>query len=359
MISIHSNNDWIRPFVPRLFKVREIGSLTDTSSGSIAALALDRTLPETLDRILLVRERYQHTMVYLCEPMAAVAGEPVLASLLREAAPDVMVFSDYLFDHEPANHRQISNWFCEHDNIYASAWGSNILGHLQPDRQHKQFYFDALLGNRRPHRDFVHESWQHSDFRNSILLTYYQQDARRGIYDVPFTATGHDSDPSGTSLMDYTLATPIQEPEQPPRCLETLMIIPVTIYNNAWYSIITEGFTAHIGTRLTEKTAKALVSERVFVYFGAPHDLARMRRLGFRTFDGIIDESYDAVTNDQDRWHAAWQQVEWLCQQDPLVIQAATQDIRSHNRAVFLNTDWHSNLRQHLRDMIAQWKPRT
>lgn len=350
MISIHSNNDWVRPFVPRMFKIRQVAPLTEDSSGSIAALTLDQTLPECLDWISSVRQRYQHTIVYLTEPMYSVDGEPLLARLLREAADNVMIFTDYLLDDVPANYRQISNWFCEHENIYATDWGNHILDTVNQDRTEKQYRFDALLGSKRPHRDFVYESWQNSRFRDSILLTYYQHDPRQGIYDVAFTA--HSSSHEAGSLMDYTLATPIKQSNQPPRNIETLMIIPVTIYNNAWYSIITEGFIDHIGTRLTEKTAKALVSQRMFVYFGAPNDLARMRRLGFRTFDGIIDESYDDITHDADRWQAAWKQVEWLCEQDPLIIQAASKDIREHNQSVFLNTNWHESLTHHLRDVI-------
>ena len=355
MISIHSDNDWVRPFVPRMFKVREIGPLTETSSGSIAVLDIDRSVPTTSDLIESVRQRYQHVMVYLCEPMFSIDGDPLLHHLLQQDSPDLMILSDYIFDQEPANHRRVSNWFCDHTNPYVSSWGRQILASLDQDRVQKPYRFDALLGTKRQHRDLVYDAWQNSRFRDSILLTYYQADARLGIYDVPFAATQSSDDPSGQSLMEYTLSTLLQEePTQSPRNIDIINITPTTIYNNAWYSIITEGFTNHMGTRLTEKTAKALVAGRLFVYFGAPHDLARMRGLGFRTFDGIIDESYDSVTDDVARWNLAWQQVEWLCGQDPGKIQAASADIRAHNQSVFLTTDWYANLRQHLRDVISR-----
>ena len=354
MISIHSDNDWVRPFVPRLFKVREIGPLTETSSGSIAVLDIDRSLPITLNRIESAQQRYRHVVVYLCEPLGFVDKAPLL-NLLDNAPSNLMILSDYIFDQEPANHRRVSNWFCDHTNPYVSSWGSQILASLDQARTQKPYRFEALLGTKRPHRDLVYASWQDSRFRDSILLTYYQRDARLGIYDVPFSASQVEDDTAVPSLMDYTLSTLLhEEPTRSPRNVDTINIIPTTIYNNAWYSIITEGFTDHMGTRLTEKTAKAVVAGRLFVYFGAPHDLARMRGLGFRTFDGIIDESYDGVTDDLTRWSLAWQQVEWLCGQDPDKIQAASAEIRLHNQSVFLNTDWYANLRQHLRDVIAQ-----
>lgn len=355
MISIHSDNDWVRPFVPRLFKIREIAPLDDKSTGSVAVLDIGRTLPTTLHRIESARQRYQHVIVYLCEPMAPIDDQPLLFRLLEQDLPDVTILSDYVFDNEPANHRRVSNWFCDHTNPYVTSWGADLLATLHQDRDQKPYLFDALLGTKRPHRDLVYESWNNCAFRDSILLTYFQSDARLGIFDVPFEAQHNLYDPSGESLMEYTLSTSIQEePTKSPRDIDTVNILPVTIYNNAWYSILTEGFTLPIGTRLTEKTAKILVAGRLFVYFGAPNDLARMRSLGFRTFDGIIDESYDSVTDDVARWSQAWHQVEWLCAQDPLEIQVASADIRAHNQSVFLKTDWYANLRQTFRDIIGQ-----
>lgn len=355
MISIHSDNNWVRPFVPTLFKVREIATLTQSSTGSIAVLDISRGLPNTLDRIKSVQQRYRHVLAYLCEPMSPIDNRSLLDQLLESALPNLMIFSDYVFDQEPANHRRVSNWFCDHTNPYVTSWGVQTLATLDQTRTNKPYRFDALLGTKRPHRDLVYESWQNSSFRDRILLTYFQSDARQGIYDVPFAAIQSTLDLSGHSQMHYTLSTLIhEEPTQSPRNIDTINIIPTTIYNNAWYSVITEGFTNPTGTRLTEKTAKVLVSGRLFVYFGASHDLARMRSLGFRTFDGIIDESYDTVIDDNNRWKLAWQQVEWLCGQDPFKIQAASADIRKHNQSVFLKTDWYANLRQHLRDIIAR-----
>jgi hypothetical protein len=294
-------------------------------------------------------------VVYLCEPLGVVDKKPLLLNLLDNAPSNVMILSDYIFDQEPNNHRRVSNWFCDHTNPYVSSWGAQTLAALDQNQTQKPYRFDALLGTKRPHRDLVYDAWQDSRFRDSILLTYYQKDARLGIYDVPFSASHCGGDLSGQSRTEYTLSTLLhEEPTQSPRNIDTINIIPTTIYNNTWYSIITEGLTYHMGTRLTEKTAKALVAGRLFVYFGAPHDLARMRGLGFRTFDSIIDESYDSVTDDLTRWSLAWQQVEWLCGQNPGKIQAASAEIRKHNRSVFLTTDWYANLRQHLRDVIAQ-----
>ena len=346
MISIHSDRNWLAPFIPKRFKIRSVDELTDTSTGTIAAVNLERTLPDSFDRILNVVQRYRHVIVYICEPWCGYGDSDLLTKILRDL-PSVVVFTDIIMDQELPNHKQVSNWFCEHENIYTLPWTKNILEELRQDCIEKQYTFDALLGVQRPHRDLIYHYWHNSDHQDKILLTYFRDDPRNGIWDVPYTVTGV-KDQTVLSLMNYTLATAVAQDTEDAKSIETYMILPVTIYNNSWYSIIAEGFTDHRGTRLTEKTAKALVAERLFVMFGAPRDLERMRRLGFQTFDGIIDESYDNIKDDKTRWQTAWQQVEWLCQQDPVRIQAASRDIRKHNRHVFLETDWYANLKQHL-----------
>ena len=61
------------------------------------------------------------------------------------------------------------------------------------------------------------------------------------------------------------------------------------------------------------------------------HTLRFLRELGFRTFGDILDESYDDCADTSTRLKLAFDQVEWLAQQDPKYILQATYDIRTHN----------------------------
>jgi hypothetical protein len=58
------------------------------------------------------------------------------------------------------------------------------------------------------------------------------------------------------------------------------------------------------GVFLTEKTFKPIKHAQPFVIFGAAHSLARLRDLGYRTFDDVIDPSYDSIENTSDRYEA-------------------------------------------------------
>jgi len=52
----------------------------------------------------------------------------------------------------------------------------------------------------------------------------------------------------------------------------------------------------------TEKTAKCLVSGKPFILLGTPGQLVELRRLGFKTFDPRINESYDNEPNADKRF---------------------------------------------------------
>lgn len=79
-------------------------------------------------------------------------------------------------------------------------------------------------------------------------------------------------------------------------------------YNNSYCSIILEThFDADGsgGAFLTEKTFKCLKHGHPFVIIGAPRSLDTLRKLGYRTFDHAIDNSYDWESNNTQRWNLA------------------------------------------------------
>jgi hypothetical protein len=117
-------------------------------------------------------------------------------------------------------------------------------------------------------------------------------------------------------------------------------VIPLDVFNSTAYSIIAE--TDHDNTLsfFSEKTAKPIIARRLFVAFTGYKFLHNLRHLGFRTFDGVIDESYDLILDDNERYTAAWAQVERLCDTPQLEILPLIADIAEHNYQLLMNTDW-------------------
>jgi hypothetical protein len=55
---------------------------------------------------------------------------------------------------------------------------------------------------------------------------------------------------------------------------------------------------------LTEKTYRAILHKRPFVIVGAPGSVAQLKKLGFKTFEKLWDESYDSINDPNQRIRA-------------------------------------------------------
>jgi len=110
-------------------------------------------------------------------------------------------------------------------------------------------------------------------------------------------------------------------------------------YESSYFSVVTESdFSAHSGFRLTEKSFKPLVNCHPFVLLGQAGSLRELRRLGFKTFDGFIDESYDEVEDDQKRMNMVFAEISRLCAMPIAEIHnhyVSLWPILSHNYAHF------------------------
>ena len=92
------------------------------------------------------------------------------------------------------------------------------------------------------------------------------------------------------------------------------------------------------GAFLTEKTFKAIKHGQPFVIVGCAGSLAALRSLGYRTFDHAIDNSYDTIQNNTDRWIAVRSAVAQLKSQDlPAWFESCRSDIE-HNQQLFCST---------------------
>ena len=87
----------------------------------------------------------------------------------------------------------------------------------------------------------------------------------------------------------------------------------IDVYKNSMISFITETMFIQDVVFLTEKIFKPIVMKQPFMLLGAPGNLEYLRSYGFKTFDGIIDESYDRKVNPDARVEAVVEQLNWYC----------------------------------------------
>jgi len=114
-----------------------------------------------------------------------------------------------------------------------------------------------------------------------------------------------------------------------------------TFYVNSYFSLVLEtNFSRKHGLMVTEKIIRAIVNRHPFIVVGPDHYLALLRLLGYKTFSGIIDESYDLETNHENRLVKITNEVDRLCNltgtdlQDFLI---KSQEICEYNFQRFVN----------------------
>jgi hypothetical protein len=90
------------------------------------------------------------------------------------------------------------------------------------------------------------------------------------------------------------------------------------------------------GAFLTEKTFKCLKHGHPFVLFAPPGSLASLRTMGYRTFDTVIDNSYDRIADNTQRYLAAMRTVRELAQADPNTLYNSCVPDLQHNQQLFL-----------------------
>ena len=97
-----------------------------------------------------------------------------------------------------------------------------------------------------------------------------------------------------------------------------------------------------------------MIAKRLFIAFTGYKFMHNLRALGFRTFDGVIDESYDLIKDDTQRYTAAFEQVKWLCSQPQEEIYAKIVDIVDHNYRVLMTRNWTVWAADQISSVIAQ-----
>jgi hypothetical protein len=104
--------------------------------------------------------------------------------------------------------------------------------------------------------------------------------------------------------------------------------------DESFWHIVTETVFYHDKLHLTEKIFKPIVSKQPFMLLAAPGNLAYLKSYGFKTFDCVIDESYDAIQDHEQRTGAVVNQLTWYCNlshREKLEIARKLEPIIEHN----------------------------
>ena len=209
------------------------------------------------------------------------------------------------------------------------------LNILQPSQ--RPYFADILLGNPKPMRDIFYKLLCENELLDNCLLNLF------GVYQSDFLIQGTDdidewfcTNSVTTDEIDGDFAS---------------QYISNYIYENSWISVVAESQHSNDFFFPTEKTGKALFAKRPFIVLSGQHYLRTLRSLGFRTFNSVIDESYDEIEDYTDRAHAAFASFQKLQSLDQNSVRLKLQDVLEHNYKIICDR---TVLNKHAQAMLNQ-----
>ena len=217
-------------------------------------------------------------------------------------------------------------------------------GYVGPES--RIYLADALFGNPKPHRNTFFKLLRANSMLDRCIVNLF------GIYKSKFLTTVDDKPQqiidNATVVVDRYINTTDQ--------LNNFFVsqyISLPIMNASWYSIVGETVPDNDCFFVTEKTAKPLMAGRPFIMLGGKHYLKHLRSLGFQTFSPVIDESYDEISNEQERVIAAFNSFRALSELDPEEVYRKLTSVLVHNQQMM-----HSKqaLTQRARDFLEEIK---
>jgi hypothetical protein len=222
----------------------------------------------------------------------------------------------------------------------------------------KPLTFDILLGLKKSHRDQIYEYVTKNNLQDRVVLTYYQYCNAHpllsrskdqwimGVDDIDAV----DDHIENMSIRATYSACPIKYHG---KTIPMSAIIPTAIYNQTAYTIVAETKADSEYTFYTEKIVKPIMAERLFIVFAGRYYLNNLRSLGFQTFDGIIDESYDSIRDPNTRFAMALEQMHKLIDRPQQEILSAIQSITQHNKQLMMSTRWDLALTDGMRKIFG------
>jgi hypothetical protein len=261
---------------------------------------------------------YHWSMYDQCHAQNVYWCQPGLVNDRPDMAPHIIFWGD---------------WFKTTSAVYKDPEILPIVETYKPYNV-KPKYFDALLGSPKPHRSYVASAVVDHGLKDHFIMTY-----GGNWHDNVFYAKDYFIWEPDTEIIEDAPGTMGFVRWRGHLC-HLSQIIPTQVFNQTAYSIVAE--TDHDNTLsfFSEKTAKPMIYKRLFVAFSGYKFLHNLHSLGFQTFDCVIDESYDLVSDHEDRYRLAFEQVRWLCQQNQSEVLSAIQPKLEHNYNLMMNTNW-------------------
>jgi hypothetical protein len=195
----------------------------------------------------------------------------------------------------------------------------------------KPYKFLFLNGRARPHRKYLWEKFQSHGILSQSLCTMLEG-RPPGTSNYTLHCDGVDLMATHTPIIQLPSYYEVEQYQD--RCIDVAQndnrLIKHDLFNNTWgeiyvkpepyidtyFSLVTETVTDYPYSFRTEKIAKPLLIGHPWIAVANRGFYRDLKNLGFRTFEHLIDESFDQIDNPQDRIDRIVDIVDDLVQQD-------------------------------------------
>ena len=189
--------------------------------------------------------------------------------------------------------------------------------------------WDLLLGEANDNKDWLYATIKNHPVCERTFLTYFGKDTNKGYWSNDVVRPKkHTAETLGPLANRFNTQI---------RCSD---LIDPAIYNMTHYTAMIETTIHNDFAMFSEKEAKPIIAKRPFVIFGACGQLKAFRSLGFRTFESVIDESYDTIEDKHERWHKALDSMLQLTEMNHIKVYNELAQVLIHNKDHFENSDW-------------------
>jgi hypothetical protein len=199
-------------------------------------------------------------------------------------------------------------------------------------------YNRAWSGTREYRLTFIHDLAQ-QQLQSHCQTSFAEWDNGDHYLDHKFTNTGLAVDLSG--LAQYFPANTHDSNAS-------------ADYNNNDYhvtaiEVVLETLFDDSRLHLTEKTLRPIACGRPFMLMATHGSLQYLRDYGFRTFDGLIDETYDTITDSRARLQAVvaeMSRIAVLSKTEKLSLWQQLYEIAAYNQQLFFSQRWQQSIHQ-------------
>ena len=235
------------------------------------------------------------------------------------------------------------------ENITAQQRTSEIF-----TKTNKPYNFLFLNGRTRPHRKYLYHRLNELGLLDRALWSMLEARSPRWGFGEQNHIKNISLIAGGVNIMDTDQPLKYLPPEYEPEQFRTFNIdstsdkffIKQALFNKTWddglvtpepyidtyFSLVTETVFDSLYSFRTEKIAKPLLMGHPWIAVSTPGFYRDIRNLGFKTFEHLIDESFDQIDAPQQRLDRIVQVVQDLCSQDLDSFVTAAQDTCKYNQ---------------------------